>query len=107
MPKSRSLTPRLRFWAAHLRACAERRQALSQYAAEHGLAVGALYEAKRRLKRLGALPVSAAPRFVRVTEIAAAAPAAVLCRVHLRNGMVVETAGAEVAAVLAAAARLP
>jgi len=108
MPKPSSLTPRLRFWAAHLHACTERKQTLSAYAAEHGLAVGALYEAKSRLKRLGAWPAAAPrPRFVQVAEIVGAQPAPVRCRVRLPNGVVVDTAGAEVDAVLAAAVRLP
>lgn len=103
------LTARQRFWLRHLRACARRRQPLSQYAAEHGLTSGALYEAKARLQRLGALaaPVRAAA-FVHVAELTPPSPPPpVLCRVRLPNGVVVESAGAALAEVLSAAARLP
>jgi hypothetical protein len=104
MSRSSSLTPRLRYWREHLRACARRKQPLSQYAAEYGLAVGALYEAKSRLKRLGALPAPApALQFVRVRDAVMTEPASapVLCRVRLPNGVIVESAGAELGAVLA------
>ena len=62
---SSSLTVRQQFWIEHLRACAARGQALSSYAAEHGLSIAGLYEAKSRLRRRGIWPVAAA-RFVRV-----------------------------------------
>lgn len=108
MSKSSSLTPRLRFWVEHLRACVQRKQSLSAYAAEHGLRVGNLYEAKSRLKRLGALPTQPRPlSFVRVDAPVAAAPTSCLCRVVLPNGVTVDAAGVELAAVLSAAARLP
>lgn len=110
MAQSSSLTPRLKFWRKHLRVCARRKQSLSRYAAEHGLTLGALYEAKSRLKRLGAWPESApALQFVRVSDAVNIAPAAApaLCRIRLPNGVVVDTAGAELSAVLWAAARLP
>jgi hypothetical protein len=110
MSKSSSLTARQRYWLEHLQVCAMRRQSLSSYAAAHALAVGSLYEAKSRLKRLGAWPVRAlAPRFVRVEPLRGApAPgtAAALCRVRLPNGVVVDTAGSDLGAVLSAAARL-
>jgi len=103
-----SLTPRQQFWAEHLRQCAERGQSLVAYAAEHGLKVGGLYEAKSRLRRRGLSPL-AASRFVRVqpTPAGEASPVATVYRVSLPNGVVVETAGGELAAVLRAAAQLP
>ena len=81
---------------------------MSDYAAEHGLKVGGLYEAKSRLRRRGLWPVLA-PRFVRVQAMPAtkAPPLPSVYRVSLPNGVVVETAGGELAAVLAAAAQLP
>ena len=101
-----SLTPRQRFWVEHLRQCAARGQTLSAYATEHGLNIGALYEAKSRLHQRGLWP---APRFVRVQPTRAAAPAPVptVYRISLPNGVVVESAGGELSAVLAAAAALP
>ena len=103
-----SLTPRQQFWAEHLRQCTEHGQSLAAYAAEHGLKVGGLYEAKSDLRRRGLWPV-AAPRFVRVqaTRASEAPPVPVLYRVSLPNGVVVEAAGDELSTVLRAAAQLP
>ncbi len=101
MPKRSSLTTRQQFWVAHLKACAERGLTLSVYAAEQSLSVGALKQARTRLRGLGLWPVPV-PRFVR----AQIAPVPVMVRVSLPNGVVVETAGIELATVLSAAARL-
>ena len=51
MSSSKSLSPRLRFWLAHLQACAQQGVSLSAYASAQGLKVGALYEAKSRLRQ--------------------------------------------------------
>lgn len=107
MARESSLTARQQFWVEHLRAWAARGQALSAYATAEGLSLGALYEVKSRLRRRGLWPLPG-PRFVRVQ--AASAPSAVapaLYRVSLPNGVVVESAGGELSAVLSAAARLP
>jgi hypothetical protein len=105
MSKSIALTARQQFWVEHLRACERRQQSLASYAAAHGLNLGALYEAKSRLKRMGALSVRReAPQFVRVTAPLPVAQS--LCRVWLPNGVMVDSAGADLAAVLSAAARL-
>ena len=101
MTKHSSLTTRQQHWVGHLQACTERGLMLSVYAAEQGLSVGALKQARTRLRGLGLWPV-AAPRFVRVQT----APAPVMVRVSLPNGVVVETVGSELGAVLSAAARL-
>ena len=108
MSSSKSLSPRLRYWLDHLQACAQRGVSLSAYASAQGLTVGALYEAKSRLRQRGAWPPSVA-RFVRVqgTPVQAAPGLrASLFRVSLPNGVVVEMAGEEVSTVLEAAARL-
>ena len=109
MSEKKTLTPRLRYWREHLQACASRGMSVSAYAAAEGLKVGGLYEAKSRLRKLGLWPVQG-PRFVRLQAeepIRAAAPSnAPLCRVSLPNGVVVETAGADLAALLQAAAHL-
>ena len=83
-----SLTERQRFWLRHLRACGT--GSLKAYAEEHGLELGALYEAKSRLKRKGALDTTAR-RFARVQCEPSAAPPTV-CRIHLCNGTLVEVA---------------
>ena len=108
MSKVSSLTPRQQFWAKHLQQCAERGQSLAAYAAEHGLKVGGLYEAQSHLRRRGVWPAPT-PQFVRVqaTRAGTAALAPTVYRVSLPNGVVVETAGGELSAVLRAAALLP
>lgn len=108
MSKRLSVTRRQQFWIEHLRRWAEGGQSLSAYAAKHGLKVGGLYEAKGRLRRRGLWPTPA-PRFVcvRPTRAAAPPPLPTVYRVSLPNGVVVETAGGELGAVLSAAAQLP
>lgn len=108
MSQGSSLTPRLQFWAEHLRQCAECGQSLSTYAAERSLKVSRLYEAKSQLRRRGLWPAPAA-QFVRVHATCASEAPLVptVYRVSLPNGVVVETAGGELAAVLRAAAQLP
>ncbi|MCP5233820.1 MAG: hypothetical protein H6948_17400 [Zoogloeaceae bacterium] len=108
MSSPKSLSSRQRFWLAHLQACAQQGTSLSAYASAQGLKVGALYEAKSRLRKQGAWPPPGA-RFVRVQATPTSVPdgpRASLFRVSLRNGVVVEVAGGEVSAVLEAAARL-
>ena len=83
-----ALTERQRFWLEHLRACGT--GSLKAYADEHGLEIGALYEAKSRLKRKGALD-GAPTRFTRV-QCDSPAPSATVCRIHLHNGALVEVA---------------
>ena len=83
-----ALTERQRFWLEHLRACGT--GSLKSYAEEHGLDIGALYEAKSRLKRKGALD-GAPTRFARV-QCDSPGPSATVCRIHLRNGALVEVA---------------
>ena len=103
-----ALTKRQQFWFEHLRSCAARGLSLTVYAAEEGLPVGALQQAKTRLHRRGLWP-AVRPRFVRVqpatSAVATAAP--VEYRVSLPNGVVVESTSGDLSAVLLAAARLP
>lgn len=104
MLKSSSLTARQQFWIEHLRVCASRGQALSSYAAEHGLSIAGLYEAKSRLRRRGVWPDTKA-RFVRVHAASSQVMPSVY-RVSLPNGVVVESTGSDWSAVLISAARL-
>jgi hypothetical protein len=106
MGKKTAMTPCLQGWLRHLQ-CAERQGiTLSQYAQSAGLKVGSLYEAKRRLGRLGAVePNRAAPgsqprtgEFLPVQVLpvpksisVAAAPGAV-CRLRTAHGLVIECA---------------
>lgn len=108
MSDKNAVTPRLRYWSEHLQTCAARGMTLSAYAAAEGLKAGALYEAKSRLKQRGWWPLPGS-RFVRVHpgRSSTAAPAgSPLCRVTLPNGVVVETAGSDLATVFQAAAQL-
>ncbi len=88
-----ALTDRERYWLEHLRRAEVAGQTLAAYAAAQGLKVGALYEAKSRLKRKGVLdPQRPKPpaRFLRVVTEAPAAPTPVLCRVQLPNAVTLE-----------------
>ena len=90
------LTERQQFWLAHIRACGN--GSLKAYAAAHDLRLGALYEAKSKLRRLGVLepssPRATSPRLVRVPAATRPPSPPTMCRIHLRNGTVVEVAGA-------------
>ena len=103
MAEKREPTEREQFRLSHLRACGGGE--LKAYAEAHGLAVESLYQTRHRLRRrgllVGATRSAAKPRFARVERagdgaralVRAAAPSApVPCRVHLRNGTVVELA---------------
>ncbi|MEQ8233465.1 MAG: hypothetical protein RKL32_17295 [Gammaproteobacteria bacterium] len=105
MIKQGGLSERHAFWLKHLRACAD--GSLKEYAAANGLNLRALYDAKARLKRKGLLRATPA-RLVRVERAEPGAGAA-LCRVHLRNGTLVEVACAPEhwSALLASVATLP
>jgi len=107
MSNQSSLSPRQAFWLEHLQRCTELGQTLSAYAAAQGLSLGALYEAKRRLRLRGAWP-AATGRFVRAQLTSETSTAAVnaVYRISLPNRVVVEVAGGELEAVLSAAARL-
>ena len=91
MSSSPNLTDRQRYWLEHIRACEQSGQSLKGYAAEHDLDIGALYEAKSKLKRKGLVsPADNQARFVRVEPSRVAASMPPVCRVHLRNGTVME-----------------
>ncbi len=81
-------TPRQRFWLEHLNACREQGLSLKAYARTHNLSVSALYTANSALKRraFSTEPTAPAPKLVPVRL----APAAVMVRVLLPNGVVVE-----------------
>jgi hypothetical protein len=94
-----SLTVRQQEWLSHLEAWRSRGGTLKAYALEHDLSPGALYNARRALKRRGAWrgrtsrerrqasPARLLP--VRMSAVAATSSAAVL-RVMLPSGVVVE-----------------
>ena len=88
MSQEPHLTKRQRFWLEHLRACGS--GSLKAYAQAHGLDLRALYDAKARLKRKGALASSAPARLVRVERTPHRPVDPAYCRVHLANGTAVE-----------------
>ena len=91
MAATKALTPRQQFWLDHLRTCREHGVSLRAYARTHGFSVGALYSAKKLLKRCGAWPVlgEAPSRFVPVQVVRGGASV----RVMLANGVTVEVCG--------------
>ena len=102
-----ALTEREQFWMGHLRA--RGRGSLKAYAAAHELNASSLYETRSRLRRrglLGRVPVG----FARVQRAESSADlGSALCRIHLRNGTVVEVAcsSAHWSTLLASVAALP
>jgi len=109
MSETEPPTERQRYWLQHLEACQANHQTLAAYAAAHGLNVRSLYDARKRLKRQGVLPIApGGPRFVRVSA-ADCGRLPTACRVLLANGAVVELTcgGEEVERVLRAVSRLP
>ena len=107
MSQEPHLTERQRFWLEHLRACGS--GSLKAYAQTHGLDLRALYDAKARLKRKGALTVSAPARLVRVERTPQRLVDPAYCRVHLANGAAVELSCApqDWARLFASVAALP
>jgi len=86
------LSGRDAFWLKHARACEAAGAVAAEYAARHGLSVGAFYEAKRRLTRRGAWEVRqrrAGSSFARVM-VREPAPGETAVRVHLPGGAVIE-----------------
>jgi hypothetical protein len=110
------LTERDRYWIRHHGACEKSGLTAKAYARRHRLSIHALYQARKRLRALGALeagaprPSKANPRrgggFARVEVAAAPRPR---YRVRLPNGALVEwegASGAELAEVLGAVSQL-
>jgi hypothetical protein len=54
--RRRTTTERDRFWLRHLEAIERSSQSASAYARSHGLSVGTLFQAKRRLVQRGLIP---------------------------------------------------
>lgn len=109
----RPLTERDRYWLRHHEACEESGLTAKAYGRRHRLSVHALYQARKRLRAMGALgAASTRPSrakqqstsgFTRVGGLAAPRPR---YRVRFPNGSVVEwegAAGLELVEVLSAA----
>ncbi len=111
-----TLTERERYWLGHHGACEKSGLTAKAYARRHRLSIHALYQARKRLRAMGALEPAATrssqaePRpsggFTRVEAPAAARPR---YRVRLPNGALVEWEGAsgpELAEVLGAVSQI-
>jgi hypothetical protein len=106
MGKTTRMTPSLQGWLKHLRNAERQGAALTEYARSAGVKVGSLYEAKRRLVRLGVLGQVAAAsgrpatkgEFLPVvverprSAPAAAATSGAVCRLRTPSGWVIECA---------------
>jgi len=91
---TRELTKRQRYWLKHIERAAERGDTLKGYAKRRRMSVGAMYQAKSELMRLGVLPKQeqavVVADFVPV-HIEPAAPIT-RCRLRHRSGWELECA---------------
>jgi hypothetical protein len=106
MTDSHPPTERDRFWLDHEAALAASDQTAKAYAAEQGLSLHALYQARKRLRGLGLLPPSRSRRrspkpespSVAFSKVALAPPPAMArpdFRLSLPNDLVLEWSGSE------------
>jgi hypothetical protein len=114
-PSERRLTARQREWLGHLRAAEHSGETIKEYAARRGLSVQSLYQAGKRLRRLGVLEPrvqrrreGAASAFVKVEPVAARRETGLAWRIRLPSGVVFESsaplAHADLVSLLAALA---
>ena len=100
------LTERDRFWLRHIETAARAGTPATEYARQHGLSLGALYEAKRRLVRRGALEPTAVRERVSFARVQVTPslplPSTGPFRVRLVSGAVLEWATAPGVEALAA-----
>ena len=85
------LTEHQRYWLERIQACEASRKSITAYAAEHGFAVRAMYDAKKVLVRKGVLPRTQRSRFQRVKTAAVSVGGE--WRIQLPNGILVEFSG--------------
>jgi len=108
MGSRRAPTERDRFWLDHEQAIAKSGQSAKAYAAEQGLSLHALYQARKRLKVLGHLPSgrtkpaktrrtksASSVAFSRI-ELASSPTRDLGYRLSLPSGLVFEWSGGEV-----------
>jgi hypothetical protein len=86
-----SLTEHQRKWLGRLQACEASGKRFTEYAAEHGFPVRALYDAKKILVKKGVLPRTRQSRFQRVQT--ATESADTKWRIQLPNGVSVAFSG--------------
>lgn len=116
------LSERDRFWLRHHEACVASGETAKRYAKRRGLSVSALYQARKRLRALGALAAArrgdrvgaperpAGATFAKLGSFSPGAAASPRYRVRLASGSALEWEGpvrpAELEALLALVARL-
>lgn len=103
--RGRTLTAREQYWLGDLRQIESAGIGTKAYAERRDLSVHAVYQARKRLVRLGAWPerrAAAAPVFAPVRVLDAPGASAPACRLRFGGGAVLEWSTAPEPAVLAA-----
>jgi hypothetical protein len=111
-----TLTDRDRYWLRHQAACEKSGLTAKDYARKHRLSIHAFYQARKRLRAIGALD-AAPPRFAKAksrpggafTRVELPATPRPRYRVRLSNGALVEwegASGADLAEVLGVVSQL-
>ena len=93
-----SLTEQQRYWLKHVHACEASGKRITEYAAENGIGVRAMYDGKRALVKKGVLPRTHDARFQRAQVIESVASSE--WRIQLPNGVSVAFAGSVYAKTL-------
>ena len=86
-----ALTDRQRYWLEHIQACEASGKSMAEYAASQGIAVRAMYSARKTLLKKGVLPAAKPAQFQRVEVMET--PANKQWRIGLPNGVSVAFAG--------------
>ena len=86
-----SLTEQQRYWFKHVQSCEASGKRITEYAAENGISVRAMYDGKRALVKKGVLPRTHDARFQRAQVIESVASSE--WRIQLPNGMSVAFTG--------------
>ena len=86
-----ALTEHQRRWLERIKACEASGKSFTEFAAEHGFPVRALYDAKKTLVNKGVLPRTQQKRFQRVQT--ATVSTDTKWRIQLPNGVLVEFSG--------------
>ncbi len=89
------LSERQRYWLRHLRAAEQKGEPVRSYAKRLGLSKSSLYEAKRRLRACGVIPLAAqrrvsSPGFARIAVVDSGLAARSSFRVRLASGTQLE-----------------
>ena len=85
------LTEHQRYWLERIQACAASGKRITAYAAEHGLPVRAMYDAKKVLVNKGVLPRTQGVRFQRAEAATVVSDSE--WRIRLPNGVSVDFSG--------------